>query len=145
MLFERGNNYTVIKSSQMGILQHELYSWEVTHNDMVRLDGVDQGSRFADKTMREWIGGMDNERRRQFAGTLFGILDDAEIESFSAPGTDWPKIAVRMIQSLGNIDRDTKKDFHKILVSLFQTAKNNIEMLFPENTPPQGTKTDTQS
>jgi hypothetical protein len=132
MLFERGNNYTVIKSSQTGILQHDMYSWEVMHNDMVRLDRVDQGSLFADKTMREWIGGMDNDRRRQFAETLFGILDDAEIESFSAPGTNWPKIAVRIIQSLGNIDHDTKKDFHKILVSLFQAAKNNIDMLFPK-------------
>jgi hypothetical protein len=132
MLFERGNNYSVIKSSQTGILQHGLYSWEVTHNDMVRLDHVDQGSRFADKTMREWIGGMDYERRRQLAETLYGILNDAEIESFSAPGTDWPKVAVRVIQSLGNIDRDTKKDIHKILVSLFQAAKNNIEILLPE-------------
>ena len=139
MLFERGNNYTVIKSTQTGILQHDMYSWEVTHNDMVRLERVDQGSRFADKTMREWIGGMDNDRRRQFAETLFGILDDAEIESFSTSGTNWPRVTVRIIQSLGNIDRDTKKDFHKILVSLYQTAKNNIEMLFPKppdsNTP----------
>jgi hypothetical protein len=133
MLFEHGNNYTVIKSSQTGILQHDMYSWEVTHNDMVYLDGVDQGSRFADKTLREWLGGLDNDRRRQFAETLFGILNDAEIESFSASGTDWPRAAVSMIKSLGNIDRDTKKNFHKILVSLFTAAKNNIEMLLPES------------
>jgi hypothetical protein len=80
---------------------------------------------------------MDNEHRRQFAETLFGILNAAEIESFSSPSTDWPKIAVRVIQSLGNIDRDTKEAFYKILMSLFQAAKNNIEMLLPENTPPK--------
>jgi hypothetical protein len=127
MLFEHGNNYTVIKSSQMGILQHELYSWNITHNDMVRLDNVDQGSQFADKTLREWIDGLDNERRRQLSETLFGILHDAEIESFSEHGADWPKAAVRMIQSLGSIDRVTKDSIHQIMASLFTAAKNNIK------------------
>jgi hypothetical protein len=126
MLFEHGNNYTVIKSSQTGILQHELYSWDVTHNDMVRLDDVDQGSRFAAKTLREWIDGLDNEHRRQLSETLFGILHDAEIESFSEHGADWPKAAVRMIQSLGSIDRVTKDSIHQIMASLFTAARNNI-------------------
>jgi hypothetical protein len=126
MLFEHGNNYTVIKSSQTGILQHELYSWDVTHNDMVRLDDVDQGSRFAAKTLREWIDGLDNERRRQLSETLFGILHDAEIKSFSEHGADWPKAAVRMIQSLGSIDHATKDSIHQIMASLFMAARNNI-------------------
>ncbi|MDR0316236.1 MAG: DUF2974 domain-containing protein [Treponema sp.] len=129
MLFEHGKDHTVIKSSQTGILQHELYSWEVAHNDMVHLDSIDQGSRFVDKTLREWIGSLDNEHLRQFSETLFGILNDAEIKSLSEDGADWPKAAVRMIQSLGNIDRDTRKNIRRMLAALFTAAKDNIDML----------------
>jgi hypothetical protein len=37
MLFEHGNDYAVVKSAQTGIFQHDLYSWDITHNDMVRI------------------------------------------------------------------------------------------------------------
>jgi hypothetical protein len=131
MLFEHGNEYAVVKSTQTGIFQHDLYSWQITHNDMVRLDSVDQGSRFIDKTLREWLGNLDNEHRREFSEALFGILGDAEIKSFSELGADWFNPAIRMIQSLGNLDRTTKKNIGKILGALFEAARNNFNTLLP--------------
>ena len=132
LLFEQGNDYTVIKSSQIGIFQHDLYSWEITHNDMIRLDHVDRGSRFIDKTLSEWINGLDSEHRRQFSDTLFGVLRKAQIKSFSELGTDRMPATIRMIQSLGNIDRTTGKNIRKMLTALFKAAKNNINTLLPQ-------------
>jgi hypothetical protein len=135
MLFEHGNDSTVIKSSQTGILQHEQYSWEVTHNDMSRLDQVDQGSRYIDKTLRDWLGSLDKEHLRIFSDTLYGILYDAEIRSFAETDIDWLKAAGLMIQSLGNIDPTTRKNIGKILAALFGAATKNIDTLLPEKKP----------
>jgi hypothetical protein len=138
MLFERGNDYAVVKSTQTGIFQHDLYSWQITHNNMIRLDSIDQGSRFIDKTLREWLGNLDNEHRREFSDALYGILNHAEIKSFSELGADWLNPAIRMIQSLGNIDSTTRKNIGKILGALFEAARNNIGTLLPvpEKKPP---------
>jgi len=133
MLFEHGNDYTVIKSSQTGILQHLLYSWEVKHNGMIQLDRVDHGSRFIDKTLRDWMNSLDNERRRLFSETLFGVLDHARIKSFSENENDWLKASFRVIRSMGKIDRATRKNIFEMLTALFNAAKKNIETLIPEN------------
>jgi hypothetical protein len=134
LLFEHGNDYAVVKSAQKGIFQHDQYTWEITHNDMIRVDGVDQGSRFINKTLREWIKSLDDEHLRVFSDTLFGVLNAAEIKSFTELGADWFNASGRLIQSYGNVDSVTKKNIGKILGALFEAAKNNIGTLFP---PPE--------
>jgi hypothetical protein len=131
MLLEHGEDYTVIKSSQTGLMQHELYSWEVTHNDMVRLDRVSQESRFVDKTLREWINGLDSEHRRQFADTLYAILSASQAKSFPELTADWFKSAVLMLQSLKDIDDSTRALMGRTLAALVRAARNNIETLLP--------------
>jgi hypothetical protein len=53
-------------------------------------------------------------------------------------GADWLNPAIRMIQSLGNLDRTTRKNMGKVLGVLFEAVKNNINTLLPapEKTPP---------
>jgi hypothetical protein len=131
LLFEHKNDYAVVKSTQKGIFQHDQYTWEITHNDMVRVDRVDQGSRFINKTLREWIRSLDDEHIRVFSDTLFGVLNDAEIKSFTEFGEDWINAAGRTIQSYGNIDSVTKKNIGKVLSALFKAATNNIGTLLP--------------
>jgi hypothetical protein len=131
MLLEHREEYTVIKSSQIGIMQHDLYSWEVTHNDMVRLDRVTQESRFVDQTLREWINGLDSERRRQFADTLYTILSAAQAKSIPELTTDWFKSAGRILRSIKNIDDSTRTLMSKTLAALLHAARNNINTLLP--------------
>jgi hypothetical protein len=131
MLLEHGEDYTVIKSSQTGLMQHELYSWQVTHNDMIRLDKVSQGSRFVDKTLREWINGLDHEHRRQFFDALYSILSASQAKSFPDLTADWFKSAGLMIGTLKDIDDSTKTLIGKTLSALFRAARNNIDTLLP--------------
>jgi len=129
MLMERGCDYTVIKSSQIGLLQHEIYSWEATHNNMVYVEKVDIGSRFVDKTLKEWIGNLDNEHREQFIGALYSILGASEVKSIPELEKTWFKAAGLMIKSMGNIDESTKNLIRKALAELFNAARRNIDTL----------------
>jgi hypothetical protein len=131
MLFEHDYNYTVVKSSQKGIMQHDLYSWELCRSDLVRLDRVSRGSRFVDKTLREWIGSLDYEQRQQFIEAVYTILGVTEAQSIQELSADWLKNAFLVIQSLTNTDERTKEVIGKVLASLLQAAKNNIETLLP--------------
>lgn len=129
MLFEHGKDSTIIKSAQYGLMQHDLYSWEVTHNDLVKLDYLTQSSRFMDKTLREWIGGMDYKHRREFSEALFEIFNATEAKSLVGLGSDWFKAAGKMIQNLGNIDNSTKKIVRRTINALFKAASHNINTL----------------
>ncbi|MDR0502994.1 MAG: DUF2974 domain-containing protein [Treponema sp.] len=124
---EQGCDYRVVKSSQIGLLQHELYSWEVTHNDMVYVDDVSVGSRFVDKTLREWIGNLDNEKREQFFDALFTIIFATEAKSLVELERSRLKAAGRMIKALGKFDISTRRLIRNTIMELFRSATRNID------------------
>jgi len=130
MLLEHGFDYTVIKSSQTGLLQHDLYSWEMTHNNMVLVDNTTVGSRFIDKTLRDWIDNLDNKHREQFCDAMFSILYASEAKSLPELESSWFKAVGRIIKSLGSIDESTRNIIHKALGELFNAARRNIDTLF---------------
>jgi hypothetical protein len=131
MLFEHGEEYTVVKSSRTGILQHDIYSWEVAYNDVVRLDRVDNQSRFIDKTLKEWIAGLDKEQRQGFVEALYTTLSSTAASSIPELTADWFKSATHIIQSLTNINETSRDMVFKAIGALFQAAKNNIKVLLP--------------
>jgi hypothetical protein len=144
MLFEHDDNYSVVKSTQIGLLQHDIYSWQVTYNDVVRLDKVNRQSRFIDRTLKEWIANLDKEQRQGFSEALYTILSSTEASSIPELTSDWFKSATHMIQSVTNIN-DTSRDMVvKTIGSLFQAARNNIDALLPSSKkkrPPKGAET----
>jgi hypothetical protein len=87
-----------------------------------------------DKTLREWLDGLDYEHRQQFTEVLFAVIGASQAKSFQELGSDWFKAAGRMIQSLGNIDQHTRDVIGKTLAALFRAARNNITTLLkPES------------
>ena len=127
MLLEHGCDYSVIKSSKIGLLQHELYSWEVTRNDMVHVDEVTVGSRFVDKTLRTWIAALNDKDREKFINALFSILSASRAKSIPELEKNWLKAAGRMLKSLGNTDESTRHLLRKTLAELFNAARRNID------------------
>jgi hypothetical protein len=132
MLFEHEDDYTVVKSAQSGLMQHDVYFWEVSRSDVVRLDTVTQGSRFIDRTVKEWIGNLDEKQREQFTDALFAILNATEAKSFPELTEGWFKNAGLMIQSLKNIDDQTRDLIFSVIAALFKAATNNLNTLWPK-------------
>jgi hypothetical protein len=129
MLFEHPKNYTVVKSSQGGLMQHDIFSWEVGRDDVVRMKKTNQESAFLDRTFREWLNGLDEEHRRRFVDALYGILLSTETNSLPKLGEDWLRSASLMIQTYTGIDGDTRKLITKTIVAFFKAAGNNINLL----------------
>jgi hypothetical protein len=137
MLFEHEDNYTVVKSVQTGLLQHNVYSWEVTCNDVVRLDEVDKESRFIDRTIKEWLSSLNNEQREGFTEALFTILGSTEASSFPELGAGWLKNTATMIQSLTSIDDTSRDMLFKTIGAFLNAAKNNFHTLLPKGASPE--------
>jgi hypothetical protein len=129
MFFEHGCDQKIVKSVSSGLLQHELYTWEVTHNDLVYVEDITPGSRFVDKTVKEWIAGLNKEQREQFLNTLYSILDDSEVRSLQDFEVSWFKAASRLLKTFGGIEEDKKHLIQKTFGDLFNIARRNFETL----------------
>lgn len=74
MLLEHEEPYLIIKSKQIGLMQHDPYSWEVMGGDFIPVEALTADSRFLDRTFKDWLAGMSPQERNQFFDTVFELL-----------------------------------------------------------------------
>ena len=81
MLLEHEEPYTVIRSKSVGLLQHDLYTWDVLGRGFLPVEEITEGSQFADATIKAWFASMSNQERNQLVDVLFGLLGTGGVDS----------------------------------------------------------------
>ena len=121
MLLEHEEDYTVVDSSQQGLMQHDGFSWEVRGNHFVHLHGVTRQAQLTDRELRAWVRELPVARREQFVDSVFQILEasgaktltDLRAESFKTAGT--------MVKALKNLDKETREALLRFTGILFMS------------------------
>lgn len=80
MLLEHEEPYTIIKSSQIGLMQHDPYTWMVMGANFLPVEELTADSRFLDRTFKNWLAKMSNEERSAFFDTVFELLESTGAE-----------------------------------------------------------------
>ena len=80
MLLEHEEPYTIIKSNQIGLMQHDPYSWQVLGASFLPVEELTADSRFLDRTFKNWLSQMSNEERSEFFDTVFDLLGSTGAE-----------------------------------------------------------------
>jgi hypothetical protein len=132
MLLEHDEEYIVVESVQKGILQHDLYSWNVTRDDVVRLNGVTSDSKFINKTIKEWLNSLDSEQRKEMVNYIYEVFTSTHCNTLQELTSQWQKSAVIMLKKMSNLDAAAKKNLSQIFAILVKAAKNNINYILPE-------------
>lgn len=83
MLLEHECAYTVVKSTQSGIFQHDGFSWEVLGTGFVPLADRTSESKIVDRTLKNWLSTVSAEEREKFVETLYDILSSTRAETLS--------------------------------------------------------------
>ena len=74
ILLEQRDEYRVIESRQVGLLQHEPYSWEIQAGDFVYAQDISGINRFADKAITNWLQDMTPDERSAFVDAFYDLL-----------------------------------------------------------------------
>ncbi|MCH3942997.1 MAG: DUF2974 domain-containing protein [Atopobiaceae bacterium] len=123
MLLEHQEPYHVVRSDEVGIMQHDPYSWLVSDGTFVAADGIDGGASLMDETLSEWIDGMDAEHIERFTNALFSVFgasgakkfQDMTIEDYRAQA-----------EALVGMDPDERRMFLETLRTLASIGARNI-------------------
>ena len=122
MLLEHEESYEVIKSSQVGLLQHDALSWEVMGGKFIHLDTVTDESRFIDRTLKQWLGEMTDEERETFVSNLFDSLISTNAKTLTDLNDDRRKLR----QAWNGLDADTRNTVFKCIKLLLKEKTKNI-------------------
>lgn len=132
MLLEHEEAYIVIHSTQIGLLQHDVYSWKVLRDNFVYLDTVSNSSIFVDKTLKDWMSVLEPEQREQFIEAMFSIFSETDAQTIKELTAKWYKNALLVLKSLKNMDESFKQIISQVLLLLIKSAKQNLLMFKPK-------------
>lgn len=123
MLFDHGDNITVVYSSESVQFQHDATTWQIVGNHFVYEDGLSDFGMMLDKTMTAWLDSQDEETRMKSIDAIFGVIEKAGVKSLADLGSGNVKAVHSILSSYGSLDTETKKMLGNVLKELFRTAR----------------------
>ena len=122
MLFENDGRYSVVKSGQTGLMQHDAFSWEIKGTNFVMLEELTKESRDMTAVMNQWLSKMDMESRQRFVNAIYEILVATKATTITELNDDKALI----LKALKNTDKETKKMVLKTLGLLFDEGGKQL-------------------
>ena len=129
MLMDHEEPYTIIRSKQIGLMQHEIYNWEVQGPGLIPMKEITADSRFMNLAIRNWAASLSNQERNQIVDAFFGVLDTGNPED-TVDSLFHPRSIYSYIKTLGS-NEETRKlltgEFQNILEIIWQTRAQILE------------------
>ncbi len=124
-LLKHKEKTTIVKSTETGIMQHDLYSWQVMGDKFVRAKQTDYGN-FIDSTITNWLKEVSPKQREEFVDTWFDILNSTKVNTVNELTASWVKNVATMIKTYRNLSPETRKMMSKTLRLLLKEGRDNI-------------------
>lgn len=130
-LLEHKEETTILKSTQTGIMQHDLYTWQVLGGKFVE-DELTNSSEFIDKTITNWLREVSKEQRSKFFDVLFDILNATEAQTLSELSSKKFANTKTILKTYINMDEESKEIMNKTINALFVIGKGNVKINKPK-------------
>lgn len=125
LLLEHRERHIVVKSGNVGVLQHNSANWAVLGTAFVRAE-LTAGSQAVDRTLKEWMATLDDDARRKFIDTLFTLLEATgatRIEELTAEGLGG---LVRALRRLSAMDAQQKDMLWRAVLTLVRAGNGAL-------------------
>ena len=132
MLLEHREEFSIVKSSGLGLLQHDQYTWEIQDGDFVYIDHLTRNARFTDKTLSDWLNQISNEDRERFVDALYHVLNANHLTSLDDFRADWQSAIPAAFHAMSQLDGETKKFILHTLRKLASMGIKNVSMFGKE-------------
>lgn len=114
------------KARGSGVMQHDIYTWQVQGKEFIHLDEVDNGSQFIEKTLKQWLVAVSPQQRAEFINNFYEIIQATDAQTLSQIKGKWMKNAKVLISTYKNMDEESKKMMTQTIEALFVIVKNNL-------------------
>lgn len=108
-LLEHREKITICESEEKGILQHDIYSWRVFQDELVKLDKNTKISEYINNTVIDWLKNTTREQREIFVDTIFELFNGAEVDSFGEILSSITKTVPKILKKYGTLTEEEKK------------------------------------
>lgn len=138
MLLAHPENYQIVDSSQIGLLQHDGLSWQIMGDHFVTLSELTKESIRTEQKIRTWLQKVPLEERRKFVDSLFDVLQSTGAHTVSEIKKDRAKTAAASIPAMKELPKDTRERILEFLMLLNTISRkfNDESKAMQENKRP---------
>ena len=132
MILSNAFSHKIVKSTESGIEQHDLLSWQVEGRHLSEAHEFGLWSRIFNDTLKVWLKDIPDDDRETYVGILFNSITEASGSAYAAI-PDVAKIVRIINRHLGERPKNQQKLFIDITGRLFLSGGRALaENLIPK-------------
>lgn len=124
MLYEQNTSCRIVESRAAGLLQHDPYSWIVRGDHFVEAKELEEGRRFVDDTINEWLLALPKEELESVIDTIFQVLEAPKVNDVMGLWQEKSKNLKRMLGALKGMEPEQIDQVIKAIKELLEIAGN---------------------
>ena len=126
-LLEHEEDYEIIHSTEKGLMQHDIFSWQIEGTRLKRIQKLTGESQFVNKVVREWLQNTTPKQREDFVNIIYDVLISTEAKDFNDFGIDTLTKIKAAIKSYKNIEKEDRKEIEDMFKLFFESAVKTIK------------------
>lgn len=119
MLLEHEERYTVVDSDQLGLMQHDGFSWQLMGNRFITLREMTPQALESKNELRQWVRNLSREQRETFVDALFAVLSASGARTLTDLKDESFKSVAAMVKAMKGLDKETREGLLKFIHMLF--------------------------
>lgn len=105
----------IVLSSEKGIYQHDIYSWQIEDGKMTRVEKNTEKSEEINKILIALLENTTPENRKVFVDAVFELFFSIEVDTLSELKSELPTSIPKMVQASKEISKEDKKTIIDLL------------------------------
>ena len=129
-IMEHKEKCEVVESTEKGIMQHDIYSWQVLRDDLVKLETVTENSEIFNKTLNDWLENTTPDQRKLFMDAIFDLFYSTEADTFGELYKNLSvnvRIIYKRYHNIDEKDRKTIIEMLKLFAKAYFTYSKNAQ------------------
>ena len=122
---------TIALSTEKGIYQHDIYSWQVLKDDLIKSDNLTYNSEIVNKTLTDWLNNTTNEQRKIFVDGIFELFYATEAKTFGEISKKLSTNIIKIFKTYNEISEEDKRTITE-MIKIF--TKSYISVLKDQET-----------
>jgi len=114
LLLSVGDDYLVVKSSAIGIRQHDAFTWQVDRNRFETASLSEASKRFK-RMIDSLLETMKDEERRTFTDLIFTLIESTGQDRFSTMNADKRKTAESILNAIRLLPAEKQQEALKLV------------------------------
>ena len=126
-IMEHKEKCEIVQSNEKGIYQHDIFSWEVLRDDLIKLESLTETSDVIKNTLTDWLLNTTIEQRKAFLDAIFEMFYATDADTFGDISKNLKNNLKKIYKTYKSITEEQKKtisEMIKLFIKVYLSVEN---------------------